>query len=571
MTPARWGLRSDSALWRDMRGEHEEMVALSDGRAGYVDAAGARFVATNEAVKAVDDPVRAESFCLARGVLFASTHGDKTVPSMMYRADSFEAKLQPLGRRLTWNRDTWISSDEKAGTLLGSCTTGVVERIAADSRIGNVEDNDGGLDLIFLAPQPDGAEYCLLRTPKEPKWRRLPACERMSYPRDGWREVYSQRRECLIEVSAEGVTRPCRAAPKSRSNSSGGGYSGGSETPRTVDVSVARQTGRFFAPSRIVVGSDSGLDEVLIDQPTIRGQLEELLRARRLGATDYQSCVPLTAVEPLFSCKVADTIKFVYVAPDGSVREELSRARKDGSELHIVLADSSLSLDGDCEGKDPTGVCVRDAGGTWRSVKPPREVAATAAKPDDRTTVLLLPTPRGELIAVSQYVEMAKVSIDFVSGAFDPAIKVSLRLHRSDGPPTLLHNVPTWLALETSAMLDPHSSASSRGPHWTWVTSDRLRYWPLQRTRGPKDDTREHCRVDFDFSGAVETACVEGELDSHGRYGLLRTASGEFRETVDAGESWKVVSSPRGLPPSTPIGCRALGCLVGPYFRHGWE
>jgi hypothetical protein len=551
LTPAEFVLLTDDPLFASELGR--EMVALGPGKAGFVDAKRRRAIATLAGVRHYDGAGQVEEICLASDGKTTFVVGAQKHVTSVFRGDTFEGPVAPLGKRLTARytnvlaERAWVVSDER-GTFLVECASGSVSRLGEPATGADTLSWSDALAVVRI--HRDKQVECLLRTGD--RWNSLPACDVRSQadgsivietrnltPRPG------QKPRCLKAFSADGKNVPCGTKVGAPVTS----------TPWQAEA-IQWEHARYFAPRRVAV-------------PTHAGDLVELTRtpvpadARRLSPADLGDCKPVLPTAPLFRCSTDDgTTVMARLDRDGAFREELRRGfSAERRDVFHVTVDGGVALGGTCDGALEQAACVRRPDGSFHTVRFSPELVAALTRTAPMTK--LVPTREGEL-----YVGL---------GALEGGLtgRVSIKLFKADaGPGVAVENVPTWM-LGSLGGIGELLLVGATAP-WeltdalslSYSRADRIRLWPFAR-RHPAFGSSEICRIDLTLQGAFDVACEQGRLYHAGRVGLLQKRADELEETLDAGGSWTKVSVPSGLEIDA-LHCNALGCRVGPYFRRGW-
>jgi hypothetical protein len=172
----------------------------------------------------------------------------------------------------------------------------------------------------------------------------------------------------------------------------------------------------------------------------------------------------------------------------------------------------------------------------------------------------LLPTPDGGLY----------VATGTMDGLLTGNVKILL-FRANEGGAVEVQKIPMWILGSLSglgALTGGSHSSSSVEPMASWRSSRQLRIWPMEREH-PAFKTKESCRLDVGVDGTFDASCVQGRVFSSGRVSLWEKGPGDLEETLDAGETWKRVTLPKGVD-SADVACSSLGCRIGPYWRSGW-
>ncbi|MEZ4221780.1 MAG: hypothetical protein R3B13_12685 [Polyangiaceae bacterium] len=198
---------------------------------------------------------------------------------------------------------------------------------------------------------------------------------------------------------------------------------------------------------------------------------------------------------------------------------------------------SPLVFPGKCDGERMQDVlCVRTKDGRWHETK--------------------MADPQGLLGQVSRLIGVGASEDEKPYGFSWGEERVLLIL---DGAQKRIRKVPR------SAM----PSWASVGVNWHAMTivDGTIRFLFAPKGSGTFSAGVVEIRPDDEVVGTK----FDGDLAPYRERALLRTPSGQLRETLDAGRTFHDVPSPPGGAGHELLHCMATGCVVGPWFRAGWS
>ena len=455
------------------------------------------------------------------------------------------------------------------GSLLVDCESATIQRLGPPAV--DVEHLYWSESVqVLRLRRENGPPYCALRTRETGAFEELPGCYAPSRA-DG--SVVLQKMTEELEVNTR---RPTPAAAHAKP----------AKKPAPPECMLVLDRDGKKLPCTTPEGPPPPF------KPTERNQPAELTRARpyangivapgpvrglfrlttglalspenQLGDDALGTCYPLLVGEAVFSCLGdPDADRVVGIAPDGTLKDELTRRRANASDggsttRFFETADGGLAVGGGCSGELGEVACVRDARGGWHDVR--FSPALTRALERTAPLTRLIPTPDGRL-----YVGTGTLA----TGTFGvgPSSVEVLLFDAQAGEPTRIRQVPFWVLGAFQGLMRGPFSLLSEPIDVSFDDPSHLVVWPLER-RHPAFDTAEHCRLRVALDGSFETDCTQGRLFALGRVGLLQQRD-EFTETLDAGRTWRRVALPPGLH-TDAVACTPLGCRIGPYFRAGW-
>jgi hypothetical protein len=530
MVAAKFGL-----AWRTNR----PWAAIDEGVV-YIDDAGVPTVATLGDLARMRIPSQARDFCVSRdqSVMAILTEDQSTyppVPSVWLspsRGEPFKhvgdiaiefANLVPADRR-----PVWLIQDGIERNLVVDCEAGVVDTIATSDE--------------FIEPIYWSKDLHVVRAGPVSTVGRLDAKPHKCRSRAGYGQPWTPLPSCEVPPPGDNVFALNEQEEENGEEEQDG-------EPRAVDALAPQlEFARFYSPAGIVVpGEVAGLQRV--------NEQGEIKDAIPFAGGDSLECRPALPTTPLFHCLGGNEEVLVHVGSAGDAKVELRRqlsgtmalvlrelrTLKTSSWLYSL--DEGVAVTGRCSDALTRNVqCVRQPDGAWRDV----DCGPVGRRADELKERFLgtTPTPRGGLV--------------FATSRKDPSSSLPV-VSVWDAETGTAHQLPAGTRVD---------DASWR-TQWSWTADQTRRAWPVIRSKAAPGRPAQLCTAEESGAGGHTERCLTGEFFLVGAYGLWRNASGELQETVDAGAHWTPVVLPKGAE-KEHVRCYAIGCRIGPYWRHGW-
>jgi hypothetical protein len=272
------------------------------------------------------------------------------------------------------------------------------------------------------------------------------------------------------------------------------------------------------------------------------GRTGEVVRTVKGAFAGRKNCFPVRGGRPSFvGCNAAAVALFRIDSAKADPVLEREIPGTYTQDFGEPSPEQPLVLGKRCDGTAATGaLCVRHAADRWQQLEPP-------------------PDPQGLLPRVP-FIVHAAGSHDGEAYAFgwldgggdliiiDGGAKKVRRLSKG--------KVPAW----AGSGVDWHSLV---------IEDKTLRF--LLSNAGPAQSIAAIVEIRADDT--VVARKLDGRLSAIGPRGLLLTPTGQLRETVDGGRTFRPVASPPGgllADGGDFFRCVETGCEIGPWLRVGW-
>jgi hypothetical protein len=508
--------------------------------------AGSRVLATLERFQQIDEPNDLVRFCVAKDG--RSTFAVRR-SNMLLHAPAFTGQMRALGQIEAEVNGAFIVRDPSNGNKpsFADCARGTIDDLSAVRGYVRILFNADTVTVLQL--NEELKRTCRIRAGSSTAWEEVARCSYASQLEDGSVGIFADSADgsskCAFAVGADAKRRPCASSPV--------GY-----RPATPEARIDFLQARFASRSLMVVVAEKGLHVM-----PIAGNRSDL----KLIAPGH--CAPLVPIGPLFRCASDDgrVERIVAVDAEGKARDELTLPVRGGDEARRFFdaGGGAVAMGGACDGTPGDAACVRQPGGTWKTVR-----FAPGLVAELHTTIpgaLLLPTVSGEIFLAT--------SVSETGGLLGMGPVDLLVFNAEKGLAARAKKAPLWIVGDmagptglASSLQGSDGAAYGQGPGFLWRTGATFSAWPIYR-RHPAFRTPETCRFDVSLDGSSRASCVPGRALAVGRFGVVEKKPGELFETYDAGGSYSQVPLPEGVD-TRDVVCAAIGCRVGPYFRLGW-